>query len=184
MADRVYNVLFLCTANSARSVLAEAILNELGQGRFRAYSAGSQPCGSINPHALRLVQRLGHDTSGMRSKSWDEFAEPGAPQMDFVLTVCDSAASEACPVWPGHPATAPWGIPDPAAAQGSEAEIALAFDDAYRMLRRRIELFLALPLASIDQLSLQNRLREIGNIEGSGSEAASRSTRPLDPLGA
>ena len=180
MADRVYNVLFLCTANSARSVLAEAILNELGQGRFRAYSAGSQPRGSINPHALRLLQRLGHDTSGLRSKSWDEFAEPGAPQMDFVFTVCDSAAAEACPVWPGHPATAHWGIPDPAAAQGSEAEIALAFDDAYRMLRRRIELFLALPLASIDQRALQTSLRDIGKIEGSGAEGTRNRTRPLD----
>src|SRR3954471_8963957 len=162
MADRVYNVLFLCTANSARSVLAEAILNELGQGRFRAYSAGSQPRGSINPHALRLLQRLGHDTSGLRSKSWDEFAEPGAPQMDFVLTVCDSAASEACPVWPRHPATAHWGIPDPAAAQGAEAEIALAFDDAYRMLRRRIELFLALPLGRVGRRNFTSGLSQNG----------------------
>ena len=184
MVDRVYNVLFLCTANSARSVLAEAILTELGQGRFRAYSAGSQPRGSVNPHALTLLQHLGHDTSGMRSKSWDEFAGADAPQMDFIFTVCADAAEEVCPVWPGHLATAHWGIPDPAAAKGCEAEIAFAFEDAYRMLRRRIELFLALPLASIDQLSLQNRLREIGRPEESGSETANQSVRPLDPLGA
>lgn len=162
MPDRAYNVLFLCTANSARSVLAEAILTELGKSRFRAYSAGSQPRGSVNPYALNLLRQLGHDTSEIRSKSWDEFAAPDAPRMDFVFTVCDSAANEVCPIWPGHPTTAHWGIPDPAAAQGSDAEIALAFDEAYRMLRRRIELFLALPLASIDQLSLKAKLREIG----------------------
>ncbi|MCB5177374.1 arsenate reductase ArsC [Microvirga lenta] len=169
MADRVYNVLFLCTANSARSVLAEAILNQLGEGRFRAYSAGSQPRGTVNPYAINLLRNLGHDVSALRSKSWDEFAEPGASVMDFVFTVCDSAANEACPVWPGRPATAHWGIPDPAAVTGSEAQIALAFDEAYRMLRRRIELFLALPISSIDHLALQEKLREIGK-SGAGAD--------------
>ncbi|WP_201841147.1 arsenate reductase ArsC [Microvirga zambiensis] len=162
MADRVHNVLFLCTANAARSVLAEALLNDLGRGRFRAYSAGSRPLGSINPYALNLLRNFGHDTSALRPKSWDEFATPVAPQMDLVFTVCDSAANEPCPVWTGHPTTAHWGVPDPKAATGSEAEIALAFDDAYRMLRRRIELLLALPIGSIDQLTLEESLREIG----------------------
>jgi len=166
MPDRVYNVLFLCTGNSARSVIAEAILNRAGKGRLRAFSAGSQPKGEVNPHTLNLLRHLGYDVSDFRSKSWAEFAKPEAPQMDFVFTVCDDAAGEACPLWPGQPMTAHWGVPDPAAATGSEAEIAVAFDDAYRMLNRRIELFLALPLASLDKMVLQKRLKDIGASEG------------------
>ena len=161
-ADRVHNVLFLCTGNSARSILAEAILNELGKSRFRAYSAGSQPLGAINRYALNLLRNMGHDTAVLRSKSLDEFAGPGAPHMDLVFTVCDSAVNEACPVWPGHPTTAHWGAPDPNAATGSQVEIAVAFDEAYRMLQRRIELLLAIPIGSIDQLALEESLREIG----------------------
>ncbi len=166
-----YNVLFLCTGNSARSIMAEAILNELGKGKFRAFSAGSQPKGRIHPEALRLLHALGYDTSGFRSKSWSEFAEPGAPIMDFVFTVCDSAAGESCPVWPGQPMTAHWGVPDPAEANGNPAEIALAFKDAYRMLNQRIGIFTALPLRSLDQLSLQKKLREIGRMEGATANA-------------
>lgn len=162
MPDRALNVLFLCTGNSARSIMAEAILNREGRGRFRAFSAGSQPKGAPNPYALDLLRKLNHDVSGLRSKSWSEFAEPGAPQLDFVFTVCDNAAGESCPLWPGQPITAHWGIPDPAAAEGSEAEIALAFKDAYRMLSRRIELFVALPIAKLDRLVLASRLKEIG----------------------
>lgn len=162
MADRPFNALFLCTGNSARSIMAEAILNKLGQGKFRAYSAGSQPKGQVNPSIIKLLQGLGYDTSGFRSKSWSEFVKPGAPPLDFVFTVCDNAAGEACPVWPGQPMTAHWGIPDPAEARGSEAEIALAFKDAYRMLFQRIGIFTALPIRSLDKLSLQNKLREIG----------------------
>lgn len=162
MADRPFNALFLCTGNSARSIMAEAILNKLGQGKFRAYSAGSQPKGQVNPSTIKLLQGLGYDTSGFRSKSWSEFVKPGAPPLDFVFTVCDNAAGEACPVWPGQPMTAHWGIPDPAEARGSEAEIALAFKDAYRMLFQRIGIFTALPIRSLDKLSLQNKLREIG----------------------
>jgi arsenate reductase len=161
MADR-YNVLFLCTGNSARSIIAEAILNREGHGKFRAFSAGSQPKGSVNPNTLRLLQRLNHDTSTLRSKAWSEFAEPGATQLDFVFTVCDDAAGETCPVWPGQPMTAHWGIPDPAAATGSAAEIAAAFNDTYRMLSQRIGIFAALPIASLDRLTLQSRLRDIG----------------------
>jgi len=166
MSDRPFNVLFLCTGNSARSVLAEAILNKLGLGRFHAYSAGSQPKGAVNPNTIELLGGLGYATSGFRSKSWSEFTKPGAPKFDFVFTVCDSAAAETCPVWPGQPMTAHWGIPDPAATQGTPAEIALAFKDAYRMLERRIGIFVALPIRSLDQLSLKNRLKEIGRIEG------------------
>ena len=166
MSDRVYNVLFLCTGNSARSILAEVILNQGGKGRFRAFSAGSQPKGEVNPHAIALLKNAGYDTSVLRSKSWSEFAEPGAPQLDFVFTVCDNAAGEACPFWPGQPITAHWGIPDPAAVIGSEAEIAVAFNDAYRMLKRRIELFLALPFAKLDKMVLAARLKEIGKSEG------------------
>ncbi|BBE34548.1 arsenate reductase ArsC [Sphingosinicella microcystinivorans] len=157
-----YNVLFLCTANSARSILAEAILNEIGEGRFRAFSAGSHPRGTVNPAALDVLRSLGHSVDDLRSKSWDEFAEPGAPKLDFVFTVCDNAAGEVCPIWPGQPVTAHWGIPDPAAVQGSEAEIHAAFFDAYRQLKNRISLFTALPIASIDRLSLRHRLAEIG----------------------
>jgi arsenate reductase len=166
MTDRPYNVLFLCTANSARSIMAEAILNKIGVGKFRAFSAGSHPKGQINPLALQLLQSLGYDTSGFRSKSWSEFADPGAPLLDFVFTVCDNAAGEVCPVWHGQPMTAHWGVPDPAEAQGSPAEVALAFKDAYRMLNQRIGIFAALPLRSLDRLSLQNKLREIGRMEG------------------
>lgn len=157
-----YNVLFLCTANSARSILAEAILSEIGEGRFRAFSAGSQPRGEVNPAALDVLRSLGHPVQDLRSKSWDEFAEPGAPKLDFVFTVCDNAAGEVCPIWPGQPVTAHWGSPDPAAVEGSEAEIHAAFFDAYRQLKNRISLFTVLPIASIDRLSLRQRLAEIG----------------------
>ncbi len=172
MTERPYNVLFLCTANSARSIIAEAILNKIGTGKFRAFSAGSHPKGQINPHALQLLQGLGHDVSGFRSKSWSEFAEPGAPLLDFVFTVCDNAAGEACPVWPGQPMTAHWGVPDPALATGSPAEIALAFKDTYRMLNQRIGIFAALPLRSLDRLSLQKRVRDIGRMEGATAAAS------------
>jgi arsenate reductase (thioredoxin) len=161
-----YNVLFLCTGNSARSIIAEAILNRDGAGRFRAYSAGSQPKGAVNPNTIRLLQRFKFDTTDLRSKSWSEFAQAGAPKLDFVFTVCDDAAGEGCPVWPGRPATAHWGIPDPAAATGSDAQIAAAFDDAYRMLSQRISAFAALPITSLDPLTLQTRLREIGQMSG------------------
>lgn len=157
-----YNVLFLCTANSARSILAEAILNQIGEGRFRAFSAGSYPRGSVNPAAIDVLRSLGHPVEDLRSKSWDEFAQPDAPKLDFVFMVCDNAAGEACPIWPGQPMTAHWGIPDPAAVEGSDAEIHAAFFDAYRQLKNRISLFTALPIASIDRLSLRHRLEEIG----------------------
>jgi len=166
MSARPFKVLFLCTGNSARSIMAEAILNKLGAGKFRAYSAGSQPKGRVNPHTIQLLQGLGYDTSGFRSKSWSEFAKPGAPVLDFVFTVCDNAAGEICPVWPGQPMTAHWGIPDPAEAKGSPAEVALAFKDAYLMLSQRIAIFAALPIRSLDQLSLQARLEEIGRMQG------------------
>jgi arsenate reductase (thioredoxin) len=169
MSDRPYNVLFLCTANSARSIVAEAILNKIGAGKFRAFSAGSRPRGQINPHALQLLQSLGYDVSSFRSKSWSEFADPGAPLLDFVFTVCDNAAGETCPVWPGQPMTAHWGVPDPALATGSSAEIALAFKDTYRMLNQRIGIFAALPLRSLDRLSLQKKLRDIGQMEGAAA---------------
>jgi arsenate reductase len=172
MANRPYNVLFLCTGNSARSIMAEAILNGTGAGKFRAYSAGSQPKGQVHPQALRLLQSLGHDTSSLRSKSWNEFTAPGAPEFDFVFTVCDNAAAEACPLWPGQPMTAHWGIPDPAAASGTPAEIALAFKDAYRMLDRRIGVFTALPLRALDRLTLQNKLKDIGRMTGATAKAA------------
>ena len=165
MAERPFNVLFLCTGNSARSVIAEAILNKTGAGRFVAHSAGSQPKGQVNPRTIELLQGLGYDTSRFRSKSWNEFARPGAPALDFVFTVCDNTAGETCPVWPGQPMTAHWGVPDPAEATGTEAEIGLAFKDAYRMLDRRIAIFTALPIRSLDQLSLQARLREIGRMQ-------------------
>jgi arsenate reductase len=167
MTDRPYNVLFLCTGNSARSIIGEAILNKLGAKNFRAYSAGSQPKGRVNPHTIQLLQSLGYDTSGYRSKSWDEFAKAGEPKFDFVFTVCDSAAAETCPVWPGQPMTAHWGIADPAEATGTPAEVALAFKDAYRLLNQRIGIFTALPLRSLDRLSLQSKLRDIGDMEGS-----------------
>jgi arsenate reductase len=158
------NVLFLCTGNSARSIMAEALMNHLGARRFRAFSAGSMPKGEVNPHALPLVRALGFKDEDFRSKPWDEFAAPGAPALDFVITVCDNAAGEVCPVWPGQPITAHWGVPDPAAAVGSEAEVAIAFRDAARQLRNRIELLVALPAAGLDRMSLQTRLRDIGTI--------------------
>jgi protein-tyrosine-phosphatase len=151
--------------------MAEAILNELGAGKFRAYSAGSHPKLHVHPQTIALLQSLGYDTSGFRSKSWSEFAAPGAPPLDFVFTVCDSAAAEPCPLWPGQPMTAHWGVPDPAAARGSAAEIGLAFKDAYRMLHQRIGVFVSLPLRSIDQLSLQNKLKEIGRLQGATAKA-------------
>jgi arsenate reductase (thioredoxin) len=169
--NRPYNVLFLCTGNSARSIIAEAILKKLGAGKFRAFSAGSQPKGQINPHTLQLLDGLAYDTTGFRSKSWNEFTTAGGPEFDFVFTVCDSAAAETCPVWPGQPMTAHWGIPDPAAATGTPAEIAFAFKDAYRMLNQRIGLFAALPIRSLDRLSLQHRLKEIGRMEGTTAAA-------------
>jgi protein-tyrosine-phosphatase len=162
MSQDPYRVLFLCTGNSARSILAECIMNREGLGRFVAYSAGSQPRGSVHPLALALLERQNHPTSALRSKSWAEFAEPGAPDLDFVFTVCDNAASESCPVWPGQPMSAHWGIPDPAAHEGTDTEKALAFADAYRMLGNRISIFVNLPLASLDKLTLQKRLEEIG----------------------
>jgi arsenate reductase (thioredoxin) len=162
VADRPYNVLFLCTGNSARSIIAEAILNKIGTGKFRGYSAGSHPKGRVHPETLRLLQALGYDIAGLRSKSWDEYTGRNAPHFDFVFTVCDNAAAEACPHWPGQPMTAHWGIPDPAAATGSPAEIALAFKDAYRMLNQRIGIFTSLPLQSLDRLTLQSKLKEIG----------------------
>lgn len=162
MSAPVLNVLFLCTGNSARSILAEAIMNRTGAGRFKAYSAGSQPKGEVHPVAIELLQRMNHDTSFARSKNWDEFAVDGAPQMDFVFTVCDNAANEVCPIWPGQPMSAHWGIPDPAAAVGTDAEIHLAFAEAYRQLDSRISVFTSLPLASLDRLSLQKRLDAIG----------------------
>ena len=166
MPEHVFNVLFLCTGNTARSILAEAILNKDGHGRFRGYSAGSQPKGMINPVALHLLRRLDYPTDGLRSKSWQEFAKPGAPVMDFVFTVCDNAAGEACPVWPGRPMTAHWGIEDPAAVEGSDAEKEAAFIEAHRLLKNRIDAFINLPLKSIDALILGPKLRAIGGMAG------------------
>lgn len=161
-ATKAYNVLFLCTHNSARSVLAECIIGRVGMGRFKGYSAGSQPRGQVHPYALDLLRKLNYDVSGLRSKSWNEFAAPGAPKLDFVFTVCDDAANETCPVWPGQPMTAHWGVPDPSRAEGSEAERRLAFANTYRMLNQRIEIFVSLPIASLDKMTLQKRLTDIG----------------------
>jgi arsenate reductase len=161
MADQ-FNVLFLCTGNSARSILAEAILNREGAGRFSSYSAGSHPKGKVHPYTLQLLKSLNYDISFARSKDWLEFADAGAPKMNFVFTVCDNAANEACPVWPGQPMTAHWGVPDPAEVEGTEAEKHLAFADAYRMLNNRISVFISLPMLSLDKLALQRRLDEIG----------------------
>jgi arsenate reductase len=161
MPDRTYNVLFLCTGNSARSILAEAILNSEGQGRFRAWSAGSMPKGAVNPHTFPILERLGFAPSDFRSKAWDEFAAPGAPHFDIIITVCDDAAGEVCPIWPGQPVTAHWGIPDPVAVTGSEAEIGAAFAEAARQLRARIDLLVNLPAASLDRLVLHSQLQDI-----------------------
>ena len=162
MPDRPYNVLFLCTGNSARSIMAEVLTNHLGKGRVRAMSAGSHPSGKVNPFSIETLGALGLATDGLRSKAWDEFAAPGAPPIDFIFTVCDNAAGEACPIWPGKPVTAHWGVEDPAAVEGSDEEKRRAFREAAVILRRRIELFLALPLARLDALSLTTRLRAIG----------------------
>jgi protein-tyrosine-phosphatase len=162
MTDAPLNLLFLCTGNSARSILAEAIANREGRGRFRAWSAGSMPKGEVHPQALNLLRSLHYPTEGLRSKSWEEFAGPDAPKLDFVFTVCDNAAAEVCPIWPGQPMTAHWGVPDPATVEGSPAEIGAAFAAAYRMLNSRISLFMNLPLAALDKLSLQRRLDDIG----------------------
>ncbi len=164
MNDRQYNVLVLCTGNSARSILAEVLFNHLGKGKFRAYSAGSKPAGRVNPGALEWLLANGYSAEGLRSKSWDEFAAPGAPEFDFIFTVCDNAAGETCPIWPGKPATAHWGIPDPAHVEGDEARRA-AFNKAAEQLARRIQLFLALPIAKLDQLMLKEKLAEIGRIQ-------------------
>jgi arsenate reductase (thioredoxin) len=162
MNDRTYNVLFICTGNSARSILAEALLNELGRGRFKAFSAGSHPKGQVNPLALKTLAYHRIPTDGFRSKSWEEFAKPGAPELDFVLTVCDQAAGEACPVWPGQPMTAHWGMPDPAAVEGTDEAKAKAFLDAFVTMKRRIDLMLALPLASLDRMAIQKQVKDIG----------------------
>lgn len=162
MTDRVFNVLFLCTHNSCRSVIAESIMNSLGQGKFRAFSAGSHPSGKINGAALVMLERLNYPAGGLRSKSWDEFASPGAPPLDFIFTVCDDAAGETCPFWPGQPMTAHWGVADPSRVEGSDAEKAQAFADTHRMLHQRISIFVNLPLAALDKLTLQKRLDDIG----------------------
>jgi arsenate reductase len=166
MPDRVFNVLFLCTGNSARSVLAESILRKDVAGRFRAFSAGSHPKGTVNPLALKVLKEFDYPADSFRSKSWDEFAAPGAPKMDFVFTVCDSAAGETCPIWPGHPMTAHWGIEDPAVVEGTEVETERAFNNAFRFMRNRIAAFAALPIASLDRMSLTRRLWEIGHLDG------------------
>ena len=163
--ERPLNVLFLCTHNSARSQMAECIMQRLGAGKFKGYSAGSHPSDRVHPYALELLRRLNYDTSKLRSKSWEEFAAPGAPELDFVFTVCDDAANEVCPVWPGQPMSAHWGLPDPSAVEGTETERHLAFADAHRMLYQRIGIFTNLPLASLDKLSLQKRLDAIGRTE-------------------
>jgi len=162
VTDRPFNVLFLCTGNSARSILAESLMNAVAPSRFRGYSAGSVPNGRVNPFALELLAKNGYPVEGLRSKSWDEFAAPDAPPLDFVFTVCDNAAGEACPVWPGQPVSAHWGIPDPAAVEGTDEEKRRAFHEAFVTLKRRIELFASLPLAKLDKLALTARLREIG----------------------
>lgn len=166
VTEKIYNVLFLCTGNSARSILAESILRKLGAGKFNAFSAGSEPKGTVNPYALSTLEACGFPVDGLRSKSWEEFSLPDSPTMDFIFTVCDNAAGETCPVWPGHPMTAHWGVEDPAAENGSEIDRLRAFATAFRYLEIRIELFCAIPLRRLDRLALQNRLREIGDLEG------------------
>ena len=174
MSDKIFNVLFLCTGNTARSVLAEGILRKDGAGRFNAFSAGSQPKGVVNPFALKVLGAYGYPAEGYRSKSWDEFAAPGAPVMDFVFTVCDSAAGEACPFWPGQPMTAHWGIADPAAVEGTDIEKEAAFVTAFRQMRNRISAFAALPVKSLDRLTLKARLDAIGQLEGATHADASK----------
>ncbi len=171
MSVAPYNVLFLCTGNSARSILAEAIINREGMGKFKGFSAGSDPKGEIHPYTIELLKTLNYDVSALRSKSWDEFARPGAPELNFVLTVCDHAANEMCPLWPGQPITAHWGVPDPAAMEGTEAERRVAFADAYRMLSQRISIFANLPLGSLNRLALQRRLDDIGRRSDGGPRA-------------
>jgi protein-tyrosine-phosphatase len=168
MTDRTYNVLFLCTGNSARSILAEAILNHTGQGRFRAFSAGSHPGGKVNPWAIELLARQGLEVAALRSKSWDEFAAPGAPQIDFIFTVCDNAAGEVCPVWPGHPMTAHWGIEDPAAVQGDDEHKRKAFSKAFAEMNRRISLFTSLSLVKLDAMAIKRELDQIGRLREKG----------------
>ncbi|MGA9667475.1 MAG: arsenate reductase ArsC [Gallionella sp.] len=165
MSEKQYNVLVLCTGNSARSILGEVLFNELGKGKFVAHSAGSHPAGRVNPLALELLQQQGFGTEGLRSKSWDEFALPGAPEIDFVFTVCDNAAGEVCPHWPGKPFTAHWGIPDPAAVEGDDKIKRAAFRKAYDQLARRIQLFMSLPIDKLDKLSLKEKLAEIGRLK-------------------
>ena len=166
MPERAFNVLFLCTGNSARSILAETILNGIGKGRFRAFSAGSHPAGKVNPFAIELLQQQNFGTAGLRSKSWDEFAAAGAPHLDFVFTVCDDAAGEICPVWPGKPVTAHWGVADPAAVAGSDADKRTAFAAAFKLLHRRISLFASLPLAKLDARAIKREVDEIGRHRG------------------
>lgn len=172
MTDRVYNVLFLCTGNSARSILAESALNNMGEGKFRAFSAGSHPKGEVNPDALRLLERIGYPTEGLRSKSWEEFSGPDAPKIDFIFTVCDSAAGETCPIWPGHPMTAHWGIEDPSDVKGNDVERERAFVTALRYLENRLKLFTALPIDSLEGIALKNKLRDIGQSEGASTKAS------------
>ena len=170
MPDRTFNVLFLCTGNTARSILAESIMRKEGRGRFRSFSAGSQPKGLVNPFAVKVLRDMDYPVDDLRSKSWEEFARADAPVMDFVFTVCDNAAGEACPIWPGQPMTAHWGIEDPAAVEGSDLQKEAAFVEAFRYLKNRIAAFASLPLASIDRLSLGTRLRDIGRMDGATIE--------------
>ncbi len=180
--DKVYNVLVLCTGNSARSILGEALINTLGQGRFRAYSAGSHPGGVVNPYAIAQLQAIGYPTETLRSKSWDEFATPGAPEMDFVFTVCDKAAGEMCPIWPGHPMTAHWGFEDPAAAQGSDAEKRHAFSQVFRQIRNRVQSFVALPLDKLDAAAIKREIVAIGQTPPDAIRAESAS-EPAEQAG-
>lgn len=162
MTQEPYNILILCTGNSARSILGEALFNTMGAGRFRAFSAGSHPTGRVNPFAIEQVQALGYPAENLRSKSWDEFAQPGAPQLDFVITVCDNAAGEVCPLWPGQPVTAHWGFPDPAAVQGTDEQKRAAFAQTLRQIRNRVQLFLSLPLETLDRMAIEKNMRAIG----------------------
>jgi len=170
--DRPFNVLFLCTGNSARSIIAEAIINRVGAGKFKGYSAGSMPKGEVHPLTINLLNKLNYDTTPLRSKSWEEFSAPGSPEMDFVFTVCDNAANDVCPIWPGQPMTAHWGVPDPAEAEGDETQRALAFADTYRMLNNRIGIFTSLPLKSLDELTLRKQLEAIGKFKAPAPEKA------------